>query len=295
MVRRISGGLPVKKTENFYRRDPSKALAGMVGLTLEERGVYNTVLDLLYSTWRPLEDDRAFIAGWCGCAPQKVNPIIRRLIEKGRLITFEEGGRAYLSDKAFEDERASVKGVSYTRSGRGQIGEKSGEVREKSEKVGGSQGDLLEKQGVKNTEKRREEKKTPLPPKGEKKARRKPETELPEGFPDLKALQDAKARVLDAGAAVKISAEAERFRNHAAQTDRRARDWMAAWRNWILNAIERAPSLGLVQTQKSDHDPWPARMRSWHRQEGWNDVDWGPEPFEPGCRVPPEHLPRAAE
>jgi hypothetical protein len=120
------------KRENFYRRDPSKALSGMIGLSLEERGVYNTILDLLYSTWRPLEDDRAFIANWCGCAVQKLNPIVRRLVERGRLISFEEGGRTFLSDEAFEAERATVKGATGTRSGRGEVGEKSGEVGEKS-------------------------------------------------------------------------------------------------------------------------------------------------------------------
>ncbi|USQ97257.1 DUF1376 domain-containing protein [Caulobacter sp. RL271] len=123
------------KRENFYRRDPSKALAGMVGLSLEERAVYNTIIDLLYSTWLPLEDDRAFIANWCGCAVQKLNPIIKRLIEKERLITFTEGARTYLSDAAFEVERRAVKGPSKTRSGRAQVGEKSGEVGEKSGEV----------------------------------------------------------------------------------------------------------------------------------------------------------------
>lgn len=124
------------KRENFYRRDPSKALSGMIGLTLEERGVYNTVLDLLYSTWRPLEDDRAFIANWCGCAVQKLNPIIRRLVEKGRLITFTESGRTYLSDDAFEAEQSAVKGSAATRSGRGEVEEKSRGVGEKSASVG---------------------------------------------------------------------------------------------------------------------------------------------------------------
>jgi Protein of unknown function (DUF1376) len=157
----------MRKSENFYRRDPAKALSGMVGLTLEERGVYNTVLDLLYSTWRPLEDDRAFIAGWCGAAPQKVNPIIRRLIEKGRLIAFEEAGRSYLSDSAFEAERATVKGISETRSGRGKVGEKSEEVGQKSEKDTTSSIENTENQKVVALDKKREEKKeSPKPPGG---------------------------------------------------------------------------------------------------------------------------------
>lgn len=157
------------KRDNFYRRNPHKALSGMTGLTLEERGVYNTILDLLYSTWLPLEDDRAFIANWCGCAVQKLNPIIRRLIDKERLITFTEGSRTYLSDAAFEAERREVKGPSKTRSGRAQIGQKSAEVGEKSEGVGeksegvGENSRLLddeyeENQALEALEKRREEK-----------------------------------------------------------------------------------------------------------------------------------------
>jgi hypothetical protein len=150
------------KRENFYRRDPSKALSGMIGLSLEERGVYNTVLDLLYSTWLPLEDDRAFIANWCGCAVQKINPIIRRLIERGRLITFTENGRTYLSDEAFEVERKAVKGGGSTRSGRAEVGEKSAGVREKSAGVEENlpllDTDVEEKRGVTPLEKNREEK-----------------------------------------------------------------------------------------------------------------------------------------
>lgn len=159
------------KRENFYRRDPAKALSGMIGLSLEERGVYNTVLDLLYSTWRPLEDDRAFLANWCGCAVQKLNPIIRRLVDKGRLVSFEENGRTFLSDEAFEVERATVKGGAQTRSGRGQIAEKSGEVGEKSAGVEQNHPscseNVKENQAVTALEKRREEKKeTPIAPKG---------------------------------------------------------------------------------------------------------------------------------
>jgi hypothetical protein len=33
----------------FYKRDPDRALAGMSGLTAAQRGIYNSVIDLLYS------------------------------------------------------------------------------------------------------------------------------------------------------------------------------------------------------------------------------------------------------
>lgn len=151
------------KRENFYRRNPNDALAGMVGMTLEERGVYNTIIDLLYSTWRPVEDSRMFIANWCGCAVQKLNPILDRLIARGKLLRFEEGGVWYISNCRFEAERADVKGSETTRSGRGKRGEKSAGVGEKSAGVEENPG-LLEpgieqKQGVTPLEKSREEKK----------------------------------------------------------------------------------------------------------------------------------------
>ena len=36
-------------TLKWYKRDPDAALSGMFELTLEERGAYNTILDLIYS------------------------------------------------------------------------------------------------------------------------------------------------------------------------------------------------------------------------------------------------------
>lgn len=159
------------KRENFYRRDPGRALSGMVGMSLEERGVYNTIIDLLYLTWRPVEDNPGYIAGHCGCAVQKLNPILRALIAKGKLIRFEEDGQTYLSNKHFEDERAAVKGPT-TRSGRGKVGEKSEEVGEKSAGVGknppGCEDERLENQSLTPLDKSRVDKtiKPPKPPEG---------------------------------------------------------------------------------------------------------------------------------
>lgn len=122
----------MSKRENFYRRNPADALQGMASMSLEERGVYNTILDLLYLTWRPIEDTRSYIAAHCGCAVQKLTPILERLIRSGKLIRFEEGGQTYISNQRFEAERASVKGAAASRSGRGNRDETGPEVGEKS-------------------------------------------------------------------------------------------------------------------------------------------------------------------
>src|SRR4051812_5172595 len=70
----------------WYKRDPDAALSGMMVLTLEERGAYNTVLDLLYTRSGNLPDDDRFIAGWLRCDTRVWRRIKTRLISLGKLL-----------------------------------------------------------------------------------------------------------------------------------------------------------------------------------------------------------------
>lgn len=69
----------------WYKRDPDAALSGMMGLSLEERGAYNTVLDLIYTRDGNLPDDERFIAGWLGVDVRVWKRIKERLISLGKL------------------------------------------------------------------------------------------------------------------------------------------------------------------------------------------------------------------
>ena len=77
----------------WYKRDPNAALGGLMGLTLEERGAYCTVLDLIYSHDGNLIDDDKFICGWLQCDPRVWKRIKARLLDlakielKGGLVT----------------------------------------------------------------------------------------------------------------------------------------------------------------------------------------------------------------
>jgi hypothetical protein len=51
----------------WYKRDPRAALTGMMGLTLEERGAYTTVLDLIYCHDGELIDNPREICNWLNC------------------------------------------------------------------------------------------------------------------------------------------------------------------------------------------------------------------------------------
>lgn len=62
-------------------------------------------------------------------------------------------------------------------------------------------------------------------------SRCRPERPLPDDWaPNEKHAQQARERHAD------LAFEAERFRNHAKANDRRARDWDAAFRNWLMKA-----------------------------------------------------------
>lgn len=74
----------------WYKRDPDAALSGMMSLTLEERGAYNTLLDLLYTRDGDLPDDDRFLAGWMRCDVRVWRRIKMRLVDAGK-ITLHEG------------------------------------------------------------------------------------------------------------------------------------------------------------------------------------------------------------
>ena len=133
---------------------------------------------------------------------------------------------------------------------------------------------------------------TPLPPEGRQ--RRKPSKPIPDGFPTADAIAEQQAKARAAGADLDVTAQAERFRNHAAQNDRRCADWRAAWRNWIAAAIERAPKTAVASLAQRQAQPANERWRRWLREfrqnRFWPTDDAGPRPGAPGCRVPPALL-----
>lgn len=83
----------------WYKRDPNAALAGMMELTLEERGAYNTVLDLIYSHDGSVDDDERFIAGWLRCDVRVWRRIRAKLIDLGKL---------YVDGPSLRNDRADV-------------------------------------------------------------------------------------------------------------------------------------------------------------------------------------------
>lgn len=69
----------------WYRRYGSDFIAGTLGLTLEEKGAYSLILDLIYDHGGPIADDPRYIAGVCGCSVRKWNAIRATLVKAGKI------------------------------------------------------------------------------------------------------------------------------------------------------------------------------------------------------------------
>lgn len=81
----------------WYRRFPDNFIAGTVGLSLEEKGAYSLVLDLIYVRGGPVPDEPRYIAGVCNCSVRKWNAIRQRLIDLGKIEVVDGGLDAKLA------------------------------------------------------------------------------------------------------------------------------------------------------------------------------------------------------
>lgn len=77
----------------WYKRDPNAALQGMACLSLEERGAYNTILDLLYARDGHLPDNEAELSRLMHCDVRVWRRVRRRLMDLGKL--YVNGGNLH--------------------------------------------------------------------------------------------------------------------------------------------------------------------------------------------------------
>jgi len=73
----------------WYRRFPDNFIAGTVGLSLEEKGAYSLLLDLMYVRSGPVPDEPRYIAGVCNCSVRKWNAIRQRLLDLGKVTVVD--------------------------------------------------------------------------------------------------------------------------------------------------------------------------------------------------------------
>jgi uncharacterized protein YdaU (DUF1376 family) len=227
----------------WYKRDPNAALAGMMELTLEERGAYNTVLDLLYARDGDLDDEPHFIAGWLRCDLRVWKRIRQRLIDTKKL---------YILDGKIRNRRADDEVLSalHRVASAEEAGRISGTSRRHKSSAAANENNGLGRTAVPTERERNPELttttstedkgETPLkPPRAAAQPKAPAGTRLsPEWDLSAEDLQFALNEGLTHDDARR---ELGKFRDYwASAVGARARksDWPACWRNWVRKAAD---------------------------------------------------------
>ena len=104
----------------YYKRYPNDFLSGTMGMSLELKGAYAIILDLIYARDGGLPDDARFLAGVLGCSVRKWKSLRDDLVSRGKLVveneiisnsraTFELETRRRFQDQQRENRSASNK------------------------------------------------------------------------------------------------------------------------------------------------------------------------------------------
>lgn len=82
----------------WYRRYHQKALKVMIRFTLEQRGAYNTAIDLIVSYNGPIPDDERWLSGVMNCSIRKWRILRSELLAMGALKAADHEDGPYLMD-----------------------------------------------------------------------------------------------------------------------------------------------------------------------------------------------------
>jgi uncharacterized protein YdaU (DUF1376 family) len=274
----------------WFKCFPQDLLNGMAGMPADERGIYISVLCLIYREGAPVRDEPREMAYNAGCTIRQWIKYRAALILHGKLKVVQVSGRDCISNDRCEEE---IEAQRARRESFSERGEKGGKKRTENaaskdnENKGHAQANASAKSKLNQADIEEEEDKPPTPLEGG--ARRKPRKALPDDFPTAELIDEQQTKARTEGADLDVSAEAERFRNHALSTDRRCSDWSAAWRNWVLKAMGWAPKAPQIQPSEEVGDPWSRRLLNWRVNGYWNS-EWGPKPDKPGYLGPAQEL-----
>lgn len=218
----------------WHKRDHNAALSGMMALTLEERGAYNTILDLIYTHDGAVDDDERFISGWLRCDVRVWKRIRQRLLDLEKL---------YLDGGSLRNKRADaevLRGLSRCLSAaeaRRSKGRKSGAVSSENNGLAATNDRVFNAHNYNQNIDREippiippsEPALPAAPPAPDTKPKRRAST-MPAGFAlssDMAAYAERKCPGIDAERTF------EQFADHHRAKGSTFKDWPAAWRTWV--------------------------------------------------------------
>lgn len=288
----------------WYKRDPDAALGGMMGLTLEERGAYNTVLDLIYARDDQLPDDDHFVAGWCQVDVRVWKRIKANLIAKKKLTTCDGLLRNFRATSVI---LAGLEIISQREEAGRQGGRKSGAIRRQNNELTEATAPPSAAPNIKaksNTTTTTTTTTSITPPKGG--VGTAPPPFLWEA--DLFAIEGVKGSGLEISPyPAMVQLQLDGFDLHAEVIPAVKRDILRAQQQGRTNRLSWHTIAQRVREGRSQADavrstpaasnnspdtgyvaPWEDRMFAARQRKQWPRAKWGPMPNEPGCLAPSE-------
>lgn len=245
-------------------------------LSLLEDGAYRRLLDLYYMHERPLPADIAAIQRLC---------VARADDERAAVETvLREFFR--LQDDGWHNSRADEEIATYQ--ARADAGRKNGHL------GGRPLGANRTETGQEPDPNRRRTVTNNHEPRTNGSGARARKTRMPEDF----GFTDERAEYAKAQGCTDPADTFNRFKLHHASKGTLMADWDKAWQYWCRNEknfsrptptrfSSTSGNAGATPTIQHDtEDQWRGRIRGWRPGKFWHRSDWGPEPGQPGCRVP---------
>ena len=214
----------------FIKFYPSDFLGGTSGLSPAERGVYITLLCLIYEADSPIRRDDSRLARCCGAPKTAFIRMIDGLIAQGKITQDGDLISNRRAEKAIVDRANRTQIATHAAKQRWSAQTEKTQQNQTANDAGAMPEQCLG-DANQNQNQNQNIKTEPI---GSAKKRRKPEIEIPEDWvPNDRNVSDA----TDSGfSQMDIDHEADRFRNYHLSKQSRFRDWNAAWRTWLANA-----------------------------------------------------------
>ncbi len=119
-----------RRTMPYHRRYQGDALQGYRKLSLEQRGAYTTILDLIYDEGGPIEFNERWLAGELNCSLRKAKALLDELLELRKIYVTRDGK---ISNHRAEQEIGNALKISRKRAENGS--KRKDNSSEKSEKI----------------------------------------------------------------------------------------------------------------------------------------------------------------
>lgn len=210
---------------------------GMMGLTMEERGAYVTILNCIYQRGTPVHDDPLYFRAMLQCSGKAWSRVRASLIVKGRLFEVNVNGKPCLMD-----ERAALE-IENNLEKRRELSERGARGGRKSQALRNENNDIAQapaqaglKPGSSDTESEADKNTTAT---NVSVVERAPKAKATRRCPDawLPSEDDLTVGLAEGLNPGEIERALAKMRDHTFKTARS--DWSATFRNWLRADAER--------------------------------------------------------